>query len=116
LARLVKDCGVSDSITLEPGKNDRVHVGYPIGNQKGELHLESIPANEFPPIPQIKGETCAIKDEVRQSIVEALQCASTDETRMILQGAYLDVSDKKTTTSSARMESTSSAATHSRCR
>ena len=32
--------------------------------------------------------------DVRQAIMQAMECASTDETRVILNGAYLDLSDR----------------------
>jgi hypothetical protein len=47
---------------------------------------------EFPEIPRIKGEPVPVNDAVRQSIHEAFDCASTDETRLILNSAYIDVS------------------------
>jgi len=57
-----------------------------------ETKVESLPVEEFPEIPRIKGDAIALPDSLRASIHEAMQCASTDETRIILNGAYIDVS------------------------
>jgi hypothetical protein len=42
---------------------------------------------------RVKGEPIAVPDALRQSIHQALECASTDETRLILNGAFVDVSE-----------------------
>src|SRR5258706_343021 len=55
----------------------------------------SLPVEEFPEIPRIKGESIPVNDALRQSIHQALDCASTDETRLILNSAYIDVSQKE---------------------
>jgi hypothetical protein len=57
-----------------------------------ETKVESLPVEEFPEISRFQGEAIAVPDTVRPSIHEALACASADETRLILNGAYLDVS------------------------
>ncbi|MEA3188172.1 MAG: hypothetical protein QOD99_2002 [Chthoniobacter sp.] len=50
---------------------------------------------EFPPVPKIKSDPVAFNNDIRSSLLEAFQCASTDETRLILNGAYIDVSKKE---------------------
>ncbi len=92
LARLAKECAAGDIITVAPASNDRVLVRYPIGSQTGELHLESYPAAEFPLIPAIEAPEGALAKEAGEAIRAAMRCASTDETRAILNGAFLDVS------------------------
>jgi len=94
LVKVVKGCSSTDVITVEATSNDRAVLHYPIGNQQGEQHTGSFPAEEFPPIPRIEGRPEPVHDEVRRAIQEAMQCASSDETRVILQGAFLDVSQR----------------------
>lgn len=91
LSRIVKNGGPNDLITLTPAGPAAVSVRYPIGAAFGEQTIESLPVEEFPPIRQIDGEPCTIAESVRDAFLEALQCCSTDETRLILNGVYLDV-------------------------
>ena len=48
---------------------------------------------DFPSLPQIDGTPVPLNSDIRQAILEAMECASTDETRVILNGCYLDLSD-----------------------
>ena len=94
LNRITKRCGKTDSITVEKAEGDKALIEFPIGNQTVQEHVESLPSEEYPQVPRIKTDPVPIKDDIRVSLQEALQCASTDETRVILNGAYLDVSGK----------------------
>jgi DNA polymerase III sliding clamp (beta) subunit (PCNA family) len=92
LFKTCKACGNGDEILVEKCGEATAAIKYRIGQQVVETKVESLPVGEFPEIPRIKSDAVALPDTVRQSIHEALQCASTDETRLILNGAYLDVS------------------------
>ncbi len=92
LLRTCKACGTGEEILVERGDAHTAVIKYRIGPQFVETKVESLPVEEFPEIPRIKGDAIALPDTVRSSIHEALQCASIDETRLILNGAYLDVS------------------------
>ena len=94
LVRISKRCQKNESITIDAAEGDNVLVRFPIGNQSGEEHLDSFPVAEFPEVPKIKTEPVPLPNEARLAIQEAFDCASTDETRAILNGAYLDVNDK----------------------
>jgi DNA polymerase III sliding clamp (beta) subunit (PCNA family) len=91
LQRMTKRCGKTDTITVRKAERDKILVEFPIGNQTGQEHVESLKVDEYPPIPKVKTEPVSIKDDIRASLLEAFECASTDETRIILNGAYLDV-------------------------
>lgn len=95
LTKTAKACGKEESILIEPKGENMVVLSYPVGSQLVETKIDSLPVEEFPPIPKIKGEPIAFPDALRQSIGEALGCASEDETRLILNGAFVDVSDAK---------------------
>ena len=95
LNRITKRCGKTDSITVEKAAGDKALVEFPIGNQTAQEHVESLPPEEYPAVPRIKTDPVSIKDDIRSSLLEAFQCASSDETRVILNGAYLDVSGKQ---------------------
>jgi len=94
LVKVVKGCSAADTITVEGASKDQAVLRYPIGNQTGEQHTGSFPPEEFPLIPRIEGSPVAVQDEVRRAIQEAMQCASGDETRAILQGAFIDVTNR----------------------
>ena len=95
LLKTCKACGSGEEILIEKCDAATATIKYRIGEQFVETKVESLPIEEFPEIPRIKGDAIALPDTLRQSIHEALQCASTDETRLILNGAYLDVSDRQ---------------------
>lgn len=94
LSDLVKTCRKDESISLEQVKNQIV-AEYKVGNGTGKQPVESLPAIEFPEIPKIKSEPIKIPDSVRVAILEAFECASVDETRYVLNGAFIDVDDPK---------------------
>ena len=94
LLKITKNCPKTDTLLLsqtdENGSGASVIIEYAIGTQVAETKVASLPPQDFPEIPRIKGEPVAIDDTLRQSIHEALECASIDETRLILNGAYID--------------------------
>jgi DNA polymerase III sliding clamp (beta) subunit (PCNA family) len=92
LAKIAKACSKEDRILVQTDEKNVVTLEYAIGNQVAEAKVESLPVDEFPPTPKIIGHAVPIPEPLRQSIHEALECASTDETRLILNGAYVDVS------------------------
>lgn len=67
-------------------------ISYPVGSQLVEHRCESYASEEFPPTPRVKGDSIPLSPALRDSNHDASECASTDETRYILNGAYLDVS------------------------
>jgi len=91
LQKITKSCQKTDNIFLS-GDQESVTIEYAVGSQGAEAKVGSLPVAEFPEIPRIKGDAIPIPDDLRQSIHQALDCSSTDETRLILNGAYIDVS------------------------
>jgi DNA polymerase III sliding clamp (beta) subunit (PCNA family) len=95
LLKITKNGQGADTIlvwTEKKASELSVVIEYAIGSQVAETKVASLPVQEFPEIPRIKGEPVPVNDALRQSIHEALDCASTDETRLILNSAYIDVS------------------------
>ena len=94
LAKCTKGCATGEAITVEhTGKEAVLH--YPVGQQTARINVESLPVEEYPPVPKIKSEPVAINSDIRAALMEAMECVSADETRYILRGACIDVSDKK---------------------
>lgn len=95
LLKITKNSQKSDTILVRSGENSSepsVTVEYAIGSQVAEAKLGSLPVEEFPEIPRIKGDPVPVNDSLRESIHEAFDCASTDETRLVLNSAFIDVS------------------------
>ena len=95
LNRIAKRCGKDQSLVIEKADGDKALVTFNIGNQTAEEHIESLPVSDFPAIPQIKGASVPLPESLRKALHDAMACASEDETRPILNGAYIDVSDDK---------------------
>ena len=91
LLKITKSSGKTDNILVGAGENDSITIQYAIGNQVAEAKVETLPVEEFPEIPRMKGESIPLNNVLRQSIQDALECASSDPTRMIINGAFLDV-------------------------
>ena len=95
LQKTEKSCTNGENIMLETSGKQQVTLRYPIGSQFAEQKVESLPVEDFPPVPKINGTPVPLNGEIRRAILEAMECASTDETRVILNGAYLDVTGKQ---------------------
>jgi DNA polymerase III sliding clamp (beta) subunit (PCNA family) len=92
LQKTVKSCTNGEDITVEGSGKLQVTLRYPIGSQFAQQKIESLPVEEFPTLPKIDATPVPLNSGIRQAILEAMECSSTDETRVILNGAYLDVS------------------------
>lgn len=92
LANVAKSCGKEETLLITPVEGSRVAIRFPVAGQMIEHTCDSIPVEEFPPIPEIRAEPVLLDGDLRQAIHDAFACASTDSTRRILNGACLDVS------------------------
>lgn len=91
LSNVVKSCSTTDTITLEQSTTDAITIRFPVGGQSAEHHCVSAPAEKFTQEEEIKGDAVHVDSGLRDSILEALECASIDPTRTILNGAFIDV-------------------------
>jgi DNA polymerase III sliding clamp (beta) subunit (PCNA family) len=92
LVKISKNCGKDDSITVWSEEASGA-ISYPVAGQQVEHRCEAFQPDEWPPVPEIKSKPAPISDAVRASILEAFECSSDDETRYIVNGIYVDVSD-----------------------
>jgi len=95
LQNVTKSCSRSDSLIVTLVDKQRAAIKFPVANQVIEHRCESPPVEEFPTIAEIRETSVVLNESVRRAISEALQCASDDPTRLILMGAYIDVSKPK---------------------
>ena len=92
LQRTVKACGKDDHIEIERSTNNRAYIRYHIGPQLAETAVESLPTEDFPATPRLEGTHIPLPENLRLAIQEGLACSSSDSTRPILNGLYIDVS------------------------
>ena len=93
LNNVAKSCGSTDVIELVPLDKNALSIRFPVGGQSAEHHCESAPPGEFPLLPEILGTSIAVGETLRSAIHEALECVSADPTRLVLNGAFIDVRD-----------------------
>ena len=91
LIKIIKGRSKDEEILLTPGENSSVSIRAAIGDQFAETKVESLPVEEFPALPTIGGDPIGLNTALRSAVQQALECASTDETRLILNGAFIDV-------------------------
>ena len=90
LQQITKSSGKGESIHIEPNL-----IKFALADSLGEQKVKHIPADEFPMTPRIKADTIALPSDIRQSIHEAMECASVDSTRYVLNGTFIDTSNPK---------------------
>ncbi len=94
LLQLTKNCGRNENLIIDQAPNGAV-IKFALADSLGEQKVKHIPMDEFPVTPRIKTEAIVLPPEIRRSIHEALECASTDETRYVLNGTFIDTSNPK---------------------
>ncbi len=90
LQDFTKACGANETIALQAESGNRVTLTRLYGNTRIPRTFTCPPAEEFPEIPTLKGKAFQLEEEGKQSLLQALACASADSTRLILNGAYLE--------------------------
>lgn len=94
LVHLTKNCSRDESIHIEPTPQGPV-IRFALADSLGEQKVINIPVDEFPITPQIKADAFPLPPELRRSIHEAMDCASVDSTRYVLNGTFIDISNPK---------------------
>jgi DNA polymerase III sliding clamp (beta) subunit (PCNA family) len=94
LSKIVKGCGNEGTIEILVGERD-TRVRYPIGSSAGEQTVASVPLSDWPPIPKLNVPMAVLDEKFQQALRPALECASEDDSRILLNSVYLDTSEKK---------------------
>lgn len=87
--------GSSETLTLIPDGKDKIRLRYQIGNSPVEQRISCPEVNEWPPTPKITVPAVTLDPHFGATLKEALQCASDESSRPVLNGACLDVTDPK---------------------
>ena len=93
LNAVTKSATRGDILTVTCVDAERAAIQFPIGGQMVDRFCRSFPVAEFPETPSFLGDSMPIPEPLRRSIQEAFQCASSDESRAILNGVFIDVTD-----------------------
>ena len=94
LTQITKNCGRGENLIIDQTPHGPV-IKFTLADSLGEQKVPPVPVGEFPVTPRIKTDAIPLPADLRQSIHEAMDCTSTDETRYILNGAYIDTSNPK---------------------
>ena len=92
IQKLSKTCPLEQILELEPVADDKVLTRYHLNNHPVEQVLTVPPAADFPEMPPITASPVSLDEGAKGTLLDTLACASDDETRVILNGVYLDVS------------------------
>ena len=94
LAKIVKGCGADQSIRFLATKQE-TKVRYSLAGSFVDRVVPHIPVEEWPEVKFIQGEPVELDDAFKVAVWEALECASVDSSRYVLNGACLDTRDKE---------------------
>jgi len=94
LYQLAKSCDKAERLLIENTPLGPL-IRFALAENLGASKVKMLPMDQFPQVPRIKTEAVVLSPAVRESLHEALECASSDQTRYILNGAFIDASNPK---------------------
>lgn len=94
LQQITKNCGREESLLLEPSEEGPL-IKFALADNFGAAKVKLVPVQEFPQTPRLKADAIPLNAEFRQYLHEAMDCASSDSTRRILNGTFIDTSRPK---------------------
>ena len=92
LQKLGKNCQTDEILDLEVLAEDKLLIRRHVDGHPIEQVVTVLPTSDFSETPQITASSISLDEAAQSTVLDALACASDDETRVILNGAYLDVS------------------------
>ena len=94
LQQLSKNCGRDERLLIDITEQGPV-IKFALADNLGETKVKPLPVAEFPETPRLKSEAIPLPPTLRTTIHEAMNCASTDSTRYVLNGTFIDASNPK---------------------
>ena len=94
LSSIAKKCAASDTIELSATAKD-TFISYPAAGTVVKEPVEHLGVEEFPPATEVDTEPVKLDDAFKVALREALDCASEDQSRYVINGACLDVRGKE---------------------
>ncbi len=94
LARTAKGCSPTDHLTLI--KSDAgIFLRHQIAGRPVERVAETFDIEEWPTAPDIREPAVTLDESIKEGILRAFACCSSETTRAAIMGAWLDASDPK---------------------
>jgi len=87
--------GSNGDVLVIPEAKDKARLRYQIGESPLEQSVATLAPEEFPPTPQITQPAMVMPSNFGETLRQAYETSSTDSSRYVLQGAYLDVQEPK---------------------
>ena len=91
LAKVVKGCPSKGTIRVIAEKEKTI-IRYPLGGGFVDQQVERLEEKEWPAVVTVDSEPITLSDDFKETLRQAIECASTDSSRYVLNGACLDVS------------------------
>ncbi len=95
VAKTIKILSADSNISFVVEAEDKVKLRYTVGGSIVERSISTCAIEEFPSQPTITQPAIQLEPGFGVALRQALQCCSDDSSRVILNSACLDVSDKK---------------------
>lgn len=94
LSGIVKKCSGDDTIELI-GTGKETSINFPAPGTRIRKSVEHLAVDEFPPSTEVNTDPVQLDEAFKEALQQALECACTDSSRYVLNGACLDVTKKK---------------------
>jgi DNA polymerase III sliding clamp (beta) subunit (PCNA family) len=94
LQQLTKNCGRDERLLIDLTEHGPV-IKFALADNLGESKVKPMPVGEFPETPRLRSEPIPMPPTLRTTIHEAMTCTSTDSTRYVLNGTFIDASNPK---------------------
>lgn len=94
LTKIVKACASGQSVRLL-SNGQETKIRYTVAGSPVDRLVSHIAPEEWPEVKEIKQESVALEEPFKMAVKEAMECASEDSSRYVLNGACLDTRDKK---------------------
>jgi len=95
LTKATKSSSPKEEIGIVPEAKDKVKIRYNIAGNRVEQTIGTFAVQDYPPSPTTRQPGTQLEPQFGQALKEALECCSEDSSRYVLQGACLDVNDRK---------------------
>ena len=94
LVQLAKNSDRNEHLLIDSTPGGPV-IKFALADNLGETKVKPMPVSEFPETPRLKSEPIPMPPSLRTTIHEAMNCTSTDSTRYVLNGTFIDASNPK---------------------
>jgi DNA polymerase III sliding clamp (beta) subunit (PCNA family) len=87
--------GSSSDVTVIAENKNKARLRYQIGGSPLEQSVATLAPDEFPTTPKISEPACKMPENFGECLRQAFETSSTDQSRYVIGGAYLDVKEPK---------------------